>query len=293
MLGHRAERKRRSGTSMMDEPKPRWQVEQVEHYRTYRPSYPRAIVELLQRECALTAQACIADIGAGTGMLTELFLEHGHRVYGVEPDPSMRAAAEDAFRAYPTFTSIAATAEATTLPDRSIDFITAAQAFHWFDRKHARVEFARILVPRGWVVLVWNLQRTGGTPFLDAWEQFWQTYMTREGVQGLATGQELTRLLLQTNPDYRRRLDPELAAQELIVPFFGAGRFARKTFANPQVYDLEQLKGRVRSSVIAAQPGHPRYAEMLDALEAIFQMYQVEGRVTIEHDTEVWYGQLD
>ncbi len=137
----------------------------VESYIKYRPGYPAAIIDLLRKECRLTTNALIADIGSGTGKLTELFLNNGCRVVGVEPDPEMRAAAEYVLRHYPTFTSSAGSSEATVLPDRSVDVVTAGQAFHWFDRERARKEFARALVPGGWVVLVWNRQKTTGTPF--------------------------------------------------------------------------------------------------------------------------------
>ncbi len=144
----------------------------VENYIKYRPGYPQAIIDLLQRECSLTTKAIIADIGSGTGLLTELFLRNGHQVFGIEPHPAMRAAAQHLLQGYPRFTSIAATAEATTLADHSVDVVDAEQAFHWFDRERARREFARILVPKGWVVLAWNDQRTTGIPFLVALERF-------------------------------------------------------------------------------------------------------------------------
>src|SRR6266849_5725481 len=154
----------------MEDSLPRF-TRRVENYVKYRPGYPQAIIDLLQKECQLTTNAVIADVGSGTGKLTELFLKNGYRVLGIEPDTDMRAAAEQLLQKYPRFTSIAAPAEATTLADQSVDVVTAGQAFHWFDRELARREFARILVPNGWVVLVSNIQRTAGTPFLVALEQ--------------------------------------------------------------------------------------------------------------------------
>ncbi|MBF6613491.1 MAG: class I SAM-dependent methyltransferase [Chloroflexi bacterium] len=265
----------------------------VENYIKYRPGYPAAIIDLLRKECHLTQHALVADIGSGTGMLTALFLNNGNRVLGIEPDPEMRIAAEYVLRQYPTFTSLAGSSEATSLAEHSVDFVTAGQAFHWFDHERARKEFARILAPGGWVVLVWNRQKTAGTPFLVALEQFWQTYLTREGLQAVATGQDLTSLLQETNPVYRWRLDPGLILQELIASFFGSDRFALQTFENPQIYDFEGLKGRVFSAGSAPRVDHPRYAEMLESLEVIFQMHQVNGSATIDYETQVWYGQLE
>jgi SAM-dependent methyltransferase len=264
----------------------------VENYIKYRPHYPQAMIDLLQRECHLTTTAVIADIGSGTGLLTEVFLKNGYRVFGVEPDSEMRAAAEYLLQGYWHFTSISATAEATTLAGHSVDVVTAGQAFHWFDREQARKEFLRILVPKGWVVLVWNIQRTAGTPFLAALEQFWQTYLTREGLHTEAIGQDLSTLLQQTNPVYRWRLHPELADQELVSPLFRTGSYIVKTFENHQVYDFEGLKGRVLSAGSAPEAGHPRFTEMIEALSALFQTHQVDGTITIEQETRMCYGQI-
>ena len=140
----------------------------VDNYVKYRPSYPPEVVELLAAECGLTPGALVADIGAGTGLLAELFLQNGYRVLGVEPNREMRQAGERLLGDYPHFTSIDGTAEVTTLADKSVDIITAGQAFHWFDREKARAEFARILRPGGWVALVWNERRVDATPFLAA-----------------------------------------------------------------------------------------------------------------------------
>src|SRR6266536_1302519 len=126
----------------------------VADYARYRPGYPPAVLDLLRSECNLRPGHVIADIGAGTGLLAELFLKNGNRVFGVEPNREMREAGERLLADYPQYTSVDGIAEATTLADASVDIITAGQAFHWFDREKARAEFARILRPSGWVALV-------------------------------------------------------------------------------------------------------------------------------------------
>ena len=264
----------------------------VENYMKYRPGYPQAIIELLERECNLTTASLIADVGSGTGRLTELFLNHGNRVSGIEPDSEMRVAAEYLLGKNPRFTSVAATAEATTLEDHSVDFVIAGQAFHWFEREQAKNEFLRILVPGGWVVLVWNRQPTAGTPFLTALERFWQTYLTHEGLQGAGRLQDFDALPKQANVVNAWRGDPQRMHRELIEPFFWPGTWKQAHFANPQSYDFAALKGRVWSAAIAPDEGHPYYAEMLADLTAIFQQYQVNGTVTVAYETEVFYGRL-
>src|SRR5579864_7251468 len=113
----------------------------VNNYVRFRPGYPPEVLALLKKECGLTADSVIADIASGTGIFTRMLAENGNRVFGVEPNAEMRRAGEQFLQSYSRFTSIAGTAEATTLPDHSVDMVTAAQAAHWFDRGKARREF--------------------------------------------------------------------------------------------------------------------------------------------------------
>src|SRR5579884_1615786 len=137
----------------------------AEDYARSRPRYPDAVLDALRRDIGLSPQTIVADIGSGTGILTEMFLRNGNVVYGVEPNPDMRRAAEQLLAGYHRFHSINGTAEQTTLPAGSIDLVTAAQAFHWFDAAAARREFRRILRPPYIVALLWNDRRKDGSPF--------------------------------------------------------------------------------------------------------------------------------
>ncbi len=131
----------------------------VDNYVRYRPGYPSDVLELLKQECGLTSDSVIADIAFGTGIFTRMLVENGNRVYGVEPECRNAARRGTIPGSCPQFTSVAGTAEETTLPDHGVDFVTAAQAAHWFDRAKARREFVRILKPGGWLVLIWNDRR--------------------------------------------------------------------------------------------------------------------------------------
>ncbi len=256
--------------------------QRVDNYIHYRPHYPQAILDLLKEECDLASTHAIADIGSGTGTLSRLFLENSNPVFGVEPDPDMRAGAEHTLRDYPNFTSVAATAEATTLADRGVDFVTAGQAFHWFDLQQARREFGRILVPQGWVVLVWNVQQATGTPFLEDLQRFWETERFWK-----ASGQRRAEQRAQAG-----RLNPELARQWFLDPFFEPGAYQEKRYENPLVCDFEGLKGRILSNKPALEPADPGFPAMIKALEEIFQAHQDSGTVTIEHECRVVYGRL-
>src|SRR3954452_15386743 len=119
----------------------------VDDYVRYRPSYPKAVLELLRKDCRLTSASTIADVGSGTGILSELFLENGNHVFGIEPNKEMREAGERLLEGHPRFTSIAATAEATTLNDGTIDFVTAGPAFHRFETEKKRGGVLRIPHP--------------------------------------------------------------------------------------------------------------------------------------------------
>jgi Methylase involved in ubiquinone/menaquinone biosynthesis len=124
----------------------------------------------LRVKCALAATSSVADVGSGTGILTELLLETGAAVFAVEPNREMREAAERLLNDYGRFRSVHGTAEDTTLPTASVDLITASQAFHWFDVQKARRELARILKPGGRVALIWNERPLDAMPFLDDYE---------------------------------------------------------------------------------------------------------------------------
>src|SRR3989442_13100970 len=152
--------------------------DRVENYVRYRPGYPPEVLQTLKSECGLEPNHVVPDIASGTGIWTRMMLGNGNRVFGVEPNAEMRAAGERLLERFSTFISSAGTAEATPLADQSVDFVTAAQAAHWFDRKRAREEFLRILKPGGRLVLLWNQRCTDSTPFLRNYEQLLLTYGT-------------------------------------------------------------------------------------------------------------------
>jgi SAM-dependent methyltransferase len=241
----------------------------VDHYVRYRPGYPPEVLELLRQECGLTADSVVADVASGTGIFTRLFLENGNRVFGVEPNVEMRRAGEALLAAYPRFSSVAGTAEATTLLEHSVDIVTAAQAAHWFNPANARREFVRILRPGGWCIFVWNERRTDSTPFLRAFEKLLQTYGT----------------------DYQDvRHEHTTASIDL---FYAPSPFQEREFVNLQQLDYAGLEGRLLSSSYIPPPDDPNYGAMLQELRRIFDEYQRDGSVTVEYRTRVYYGKLD
>ena len=240
----------------------------VADYLRYRPGYPTAALALLRTECGLRSGQVIADVGSGTGFLSELFLKNGNRVYGIEPNQAMREAGEDYLASYDSFVSVDASAEATALENATIDFVTAGQAFHWFEPAAARLEFQRILKPSGWVVVMWN-ERQMDSAFANAYEQ----------------------LLVKYGTDYQRVREsyPESGKMQ---EFFAGGAVSQRSVPNAQSLDWEGLVGRLRSSSYAPQEDQPNYAPMLAALEELFRANQQDGHVRMEYATQVYFGRL-
>jgi SAM-dependent methyltransferase len=241
----------------------------VEDYIRYRPSYPAEVAAWLTTECGLTPHSRIADVGSGTGILARLFLDFGCEVFGVEPNPEMRAGAERQLAALSRFHSIDGRAEATTLPAASVDLVTAGQAFHWFDPPATRTEFRRILKPGGCVVLIWN-ERLVTPGFLTEYEE----------------------LLQRLSNDYGR-VDHRRIDSGEIARFFEHDAFRTAAFDNRQDFDWNGIRGRLLSSSYAPLPGSPKYPEMMEQLEAIFTKHQQEGRVAVLYETKLYAGKLD
>ncbi len=163
------------------------------------------------------------------------------------------------------------TAEATGLPDASVDLVVAATAFHWFDAARCRAEFARILKPEGRVVLMWNLHASPETPFVRAYEQLAARFGDRfRHVWG------------------RERHNIGNATARL----FGDAPYARQYFDYPEQLDYEALEGRLLSASYVPRPGETGYEEMLAALRELFMEFETDGKVDMKYQTVVYYGKL-
>ncbi len=240
----------------------------VENYVKYRPTYPAQVLDLFRDEMNLQNDSIIADIGSGTGISAKLFLENGNTVLGVEPNAAMREAAENFLQDYPNFKSVNGTAENTNLENEKVDFVIAAQAFHWFDRVKTREEFKRILRDKGFIALMWNERQLDSTTFLRDYE----------------------RLLIEFGTDYET-VRHENITKETLQDFFRTD-FKQKTFSNVQAVDFEGLKGRMLSSSYIPTAENPRFAEMLENLETLFAEHHENDRIEILYDTKVFYGQI-
>lgn len=240
----------------------------IANYAKYRPDYPRAIVAYLADKCGLTADSVIADIGCGPGISSRMFLENGNRVFGVEPNAGMREAATEYLAQFPNFTPVDGTAEATSLPDKSIDVVVAAQAFHWFDPRKTRAEFGRILRPGGHIVLMWNERQLDTTPFLIEYEKFLLRYAT----------------------DYTKVRHENADALELNE--FFQHEYGSAVFENVQVFDFDGLKGRMFSASYMPSEDDAIADAMTSELSALFANHSENGKIEVFYDTRVYHSRI-
>ena len=243
--------------------------DRVEDYVRYRPDYPPALLDWLQRVQGVDRSWQVADVGAGTGISSKMFLDAGYRVTAVEPNAPMRAAAEQWLGADANFRAVDGRADATGLADASVDLVAVAQAFHWFDEAATRREFARILRPGRLAAIWWNSRRLAGTPFLEGYEALLQ----RWGTDYLSVAERYA-------DDARMRA------------WFGAGYRGDASFEHVQRLDFDALRGRLMSSSYVPKPGHPRHAPMLQALRELFDACAERGTISFDYDTRVFAGHL-
>ena len=238
----------------------------VANYVKYRPSYPTAVLDCLRDECGLNETAVVADIGSGTGILARLFLQHGNQVIGIEPNKEMREAGEAYLAEFSNFSSVNGTAEATTLPDNAVDFVTAGQAAHWFDREKSLPELRRILRPGGTIAFVWNTMAFDDSPFMQGYEQITLRYF--EG-----------------KPSRKNEMRGN------VVAFLGEGTQVRH-FAYEQQFDLAGIRGRLLSTSYAPLVDDPRHEPMLRDLADLFAAHEENGRIRFLYTTELYFRQF-
>lgn len=241
-------------------------------YARHRPGYPDAVIRILEQRADWNPQQTIADIGAGTGISSELFLRHGNTVWGVEPNADMRSEAAHWQARYPEFHLVDGLAEDTRLPNASVDLVVAATAFHWFDATRCRHEFRRILRPGGRVALLWNLYQSPETPLVRAFEEL----AARFGNKGRHSWG-------------RERHNISKAAARL---FGNEKAYDAHYLENNERLDFEGLRGRLLSASYVPLPGDDRFEPMLAELHALFAQYASGGFVELRYQTAIYLGEL-
>ena len=211
----------------------------------------------------------IADIGSGTGILTRQLLEKGNRIYAVEPNADMRMTAEENLKAYPGFISVNGIDERTALACNSIDFITVAQAFHWFDRCGFQKECQRILKAGGKVILVWNHKDENSEPV-----------------------QKLSEIHREYCPNFRGFSGGmQLSGDGLFSDFFH-GAYDQKVFHNDLMFDLSGFIGGCLSSSYAPKEQDETYPAYVAELTALYQQFSREGQLILPNFTLCYVGRV-
>ena len=239
-------------------------------YAKYRPSYPRAFIEHLYSCVGFRKNSVIADVGSGTGILTKLLLKEGNTVFSVEPNDDMRAIAEADLKGFINFHSVNGTAENTTLGGASVDFVTAAQAFHWFDREKFKTECGRVLKPEGKIVLVWNSRVSGAEIVKEGYEINKKYCPDFKGFSGGMRGEE----------------------NENDFDDFFDGEYERKVFQNDQLFDLNGFIGRNLSGSYALKEKDENYPAYISEMMASFNKHAINGKLTMPNVTKSYIGRI-
>ena len=243
----------------------------VHSYARYRWDYPDEAIEAIVNEAGISLSSVLADIGAGTGILTKAFLDRAGRVYAVEPNLEMRAMAVSELSGFPSFRAIDAPAHATTLPDRSVDVITVGQAIHWFSPDSTLKEFIRILKPGGWLAIL--------------------RYSSID--EGLDT--EEKRLLSDIFPEKNGFPDPlarDLPEQKPMNFYFKGYHFAKMDFYRTHKEPWEEFLGALHSASNAPDPDHPAYEHFVFAAKKFFDIASRDGLLETKQHTELFLGQI-
>ncbi|KAA9028652.1 class I SAM-dependent methyltransferase [Niallia endozanthoxylica] len=244
-------------------------TDKAEVYAKYRPSYPLEYIEYLISEAGLNEDCVIADIGSGTGILSKQLLERGFTVIGVEPNDHMRTVAEQTLKPDSRFISVKATAEHTTLNNHSLDLITVAQAFHWFDMEKFRLECQRILKHDAQVALVWNSRDVSSDINKESADV---CYKYCPNFKGFSGGMEENPIPFQQ--------------------FFKDGKYEFNYFRNDLPFHLIGFLGRYLSASFSPKKTDKEYQPFITALSNVFEKYSNNGKIIIPNITRSYLGKV-
>lgn len=241
----------------------------AEIYKKHRPGYPKEFIDYMAKYSSLGSQSVVADIGSGTGILSRQLLERGYRVIGVEPNNDMRSTAEAELHDYPGFSSVNGTAEHTGLEDKSVDLVTVAQAFHWFDTAMFKAECKRILKQGANAALVWN-------------------------------SRDESSVFVKENAEIMKRFCPLFngfsggigETPSVFEEFFENGLYEYRVYRNDLQYDIDGFIGRTLSASYAPKEGSPEYIGFVAALMNLFEKYSKDGKVTMPNITQSYIGKV-
>lgn len=233
-------------------------------YAEARPSYSEELMDYIKDSLNVPSGGVFADIGSGTGIFSEQLLKCGYRVFAVEPNDDMRKIAEQKLIENPHFTSIKGTADNTTLLSDSIDCVTAAQAFHWFDAESFKKECRRILKPEGKIIIVYNSrdeQAECNLALAEIYKKFCSDF------RGFSNG----------------------INSEKCRDFFG-GKCEIFCVENAQFYSRQGYIKRVLSSSYSLQENDVSFAEYIEDVGRVFDTFAEGGVLKVPIHTKAYIG---
>jgi ubiquinone/menaquinone biosynthesis C-methylase UbiE len=236
----------------------------AENYGKYRWGYAHQAIQTIFRVTGISKESCIADIGAGTGILTKEFIGKVMQVYAVEPNPDMRAIAARELGPYLSCQVVDGRAEATTLDDHSIDLITAAQAVHWFEPQAAKDEFTRILKPGGWLAICRNY---GVNSVLG--EALQKVFPPENDTSSLMLGRSVPRSF-----------------------YYCDGEYLKQDFPFDAKLSWEEFIGSLSTASNAPDEGSALYAEFVLGARRIFDRFSADNLIELHGETELYLGQI-
>lgn len=236
-------------------------------YAQARPSYATEFFEYLTNTMGISKDSVFADIGSGTGKFSKQILEIGCKVFCVEPNADMRKEAEHQLSGYKGFISVNGTDEGTTINAETIDYITVAQAFHWFNPIAFRQECLRILKKVGKVILIWNTKRKSEMVI------------------------EHDKLCSRFCPEFKGFSGGLDSMNDTINTFFNH-KYELIRFNNDIYYNKEKFIQRALSASYALQQTDNNYVEFISSLESLFDKYSFNGTLVEPNDTVAYIGSV-
>jgi ubiquinone/menaquinone biosynthesis C-methylase UbiE len=238
----------------------------AEKYAKYRWDYALSAIDAIADITKLSSTSTIADIGAGTGILTRHFTNMVQRIYAIEPNVEMREILAKDLGTCSTVSVVDGCAENTKLANSSVDVITAAHAIHWFDPEPARREMMRILTDGGWLVLVRNFSLD------NEQERVIGSLMTEE------YGADFT--VVKEQPQNK----PSCF-------YFGNGTFQNLTFPFQFNQSYEEFIGALTTASFMPDEDHPLFIKLETKAREVFSQYSKNGYMLVDGKTELIIGQ--
>lgn len=236
----------------------------ADEYHQYRWNYsPHAIQDIFKITC-IADKTILADIGAGTGIFTQNFIDYVAEVYAIEPNPEMHAIAQEKFSSFKFCHVILGNSENTTLVDNSVEIITVAQAIHWFDPGPTLHEFQRILQSQGWLVVIRN--HLPESFYTDALKNL---MIQENGVASVNSG----------NP--KKQNAPY---------YYGNGNYQLYRYPFPITHNLESFLGSLLSASYTPKAGHPKFSQFRRKAEQLFTQLSSNGFIHTQGETELYIG---